>query len=159
MHPWHFRLFLVSSIQIGCSMRVVYTECMNLCWTCSYLIFQMLDLVKPRETDKVTLRDLKTCKLAYIFFDTFFNLEKYLEHEQRDPFTNTRVSVYFSINPNLPDPTNFVSFGIWILIFDINLVNIHEYNLHMVIINVTCSLLPKIQSSGTYRVDFLMALV
>ena len=52
----------------------------------------MLDLVKPREPDKVTLRDLKSCKLAYIFFDTFFNLEKYLEHEQRDPFTNTRVS-------------------------------------------------------------------
>lgn len=25
-----------------------------------------------------------------IFFDTFFNLEKYLEHEQRDPFATQR---------------------------------------------------------------------
>jgi hypothetical protein len=25
-----------------------------------------------------------------IFFDTFFNLEKYLDHEQRDPFASQR---------------------------------------------------------------------
>lgn len=32
-----------------------------------------------------------------IFFDTFFNLEKYLEHEQRDPFVtkeNDDVSIW-----------------------------------------------------------------
>ncbi|XP_071949420.1 serine/threonine-protein phosphatase 2A regulatory subunit B'' subunit beta-like isoform X1 [Antedon mediterranea] len=51
---------------------------------------QMLDLVKPLEGDRISLRDLKACKLAYIFFDTFFNLEKYLDHEQRDPFANIR---------------------------------------------------------------------
>uniref|UniRef100_A0A8C4N828 EF-hand domain-containing protein n=1 Tax=Eptatretus burgeri TaxID=7764 RepID=A0A8C4N828_EPTBU len=47
---------------------------------------QMLDLVKPKHEGKITLLDLKRCKMAYIFFDTFFNLEKYLEHEQKDPF-------------------------------------------------------------------------
>uniref|UniRef100_UPI00358E216F serine/threonine-protein phosphatase 2A regulatory subunit B'' subunit beta-like isoform X2 n=1 Tax=Myxine glutinosa TaxID=7769 RepID=UPI00358E216F len=47
---------------------------------------QMLDLVKPKQEGKITLLDLKRCKMAYIFFDTFFNLEKYLEHEQKDPF-------------------------------------------------------------------------
>lgn len=26
-----------------------------------------------------------------IFFDTFFNLEKYLDHEQRDPFASHRA--------------------------------------------------------------------
>ncbi|XP_054887527.1 serine/threonine-protein phosphatase 2A regulatory subunit B'' subunit beta isoform X2 [Poeciliopsis prolifica] len=51
---------------------------------------QMLDLVKPEVEDKITLRDLKRCKLAHIFFDTFFNIEKYLSHEQRDPFSVIR---------------------------------------------------------------------
>lgn len=40
---------------------------------------------------KITLRDLKKCKLSHIFFDTFFNIEKYLEHEQKDPFSLIRV--------------------------------------------------------------------
>ncbi|XP_072034004.1 serine/threonine-protein phosphatase 2A regulatory subunit B'' subunit alpha-like isoform X2 [Amphiura filiformis] len=61
---------------------------------------QMLDLVKPRVSDKITLHDLKACKLAYIFYDTFFNLEKYLEHEQRDPFTNTRDPEYDGPEPS-----------------------------------------------------------
>ncbi|CAH1782221.1 unnamed protein product [Owenia fusiformis] len=51
---------------------------------------QMLDLVKPRDPKRITLSDLKCCKLTPIFFDTFFNLDKFLEHEQRDPFANSR---------------------------------------------------------------------
>ncbi|CAB1429355.1 unnamed protein product [Pleuronectes platessa] len=51
---------------------------------------QMLDLVKPEVEGKITLRDLKRCKLSHIFFDTFFNIEKYLDHEQRDPFAAIR---------------------------------------------------------------------
>uniref|UniRef100_A0AAV2K298 EF-hand domain-containing protein n=1 Tax=Knipowitschia caucasica TaxID=637954 RepID=A0AAV2K298_KNICA len=51
---------------------------------------QMLDLVKPELKEKITLRDLKRCKTAHMFFDTFFNIEKYLEHEQRDPFSVIR---------------------------------------------------------------------
>ncbi|KAG8430666.1 hypothetical protein GDO86_020182 [Hymenochirus boettgeri] len=54
-------------------------------------ICQMLDLVKPQNEGKVTLLDLKKCKLAYLFFDTFLNLEKYLDHEQKDPFSILRV--------------------------------------------------------------------
>ncbi|XP_053518827.1 serine/threonine-protein phosphatase 2A regulatory subunit B'' subunit beta isoform X2 [Artibeus jamaicensis] len=45
---------------------------------------QMLDLVQPECAGRITLRDLKRCKLAYVFFDTFFNIEKYLDHEQRE---------------------------------------------------------------------------
>lgn len=45
---------------------------------------QMLDLVKPQSPGKITLRDLKRCKLANVFFDTFFNIEKYLDHEQKE---------------------------------------------------------------------------
>ena len=52
----------------------------------------MLDLVKPSIPHQVTLRDIKRCKLAPQFFDTFFNLERWLEHEQKDPFQSSRVS-------------------------------------------------------------------
>ncbi|XP_056611799.1 serine/threonine-protein phosphatase 2A regulatory subunit B'' subunit beta isoform X1 [Triplophysa dalaica] len=51
---------------------------------------QMLDLVKPEIPGKITLRDLKRCKLSNIFFDTLFNIEKYLDHEQRDPLMAAR---------------------------------------------------------------------
>lgn len=53
---------------------------------------QMLDMVHPETEGKITLTDLKKCKLTPIFFDTFFNLEKYLDHEQRDPFATQRDS-------------------------------------------------------------------
>ena len=46
----------------------------------------------------ITLGDLKRCKMTPLFYDTFFNLEKYLEHEQRDPFAtreNDDVSMVF----------------------------------------------------------------
>ncbi|XP_064133927.1 serine/threonine-protein phosphatase 2A regulatory subunit B'' subunit beta [Loxodonta africana] len=45
---------------------------------------QMLDLVQPEHEGKITLHDLKKCKLANVFFDTFFNIEKYLDQEQRE---------------------------------------------------------------------------
>lgn len=48
----------------------------------------MLDLIRPKMKDKITLADLKKCRMCPIFFDTFFNLEKYLDHEQRDPFAS-----------------------------------------------------------------------
>lgn len=51
---------------------------------------QMFDLVRPQVEERITLRDLKNCRMANIFFDTFFNLDKFLEHEQRDPFANAR---------------------------------------------------------------------
>ncbi|CAL8074470.1 unnamed protein product [Calicophoron daubneyi] len=51
---------------------------------------QCLDMVKPALGDKIRLADLKQCRLCNIFFDTFFNLPKYLQHEQRDPFSNLR---------------------------------------------------------------------
>uniref|UniRef100_A0A8C9R9S2 EF-hand domain-containing protein n=1 Tax=Scleropages formosus TaxID=113540 RepID=A0A8C9R9S2_SCLFO len=56
------------------------------------LLCQMLDLVKPQQPGKITLRDLKRCGMAHVFFDTFFSLEKYLEHEQKDPFAIHKVN-------------------------------------------------------------------
>lgn len=47
-------------------------------------------MIKPQRRDAITLSDLKRCKMTHIFFDTFFNLEKYLDHEQRDPFATLR---------------------------------------------------------------------
>lgn len=50
----------------------------------------MLDMIHPAVPGKVSLNDLKRCQMTPIFFDTFFNLEKYLDHEQRDPFASQR---------------------------------------------------------------------
>lgn len=51
---------------------------------------QIYDMVNPKTPNTITLRDLKSCKMAPNFFDTFFNLEKWLEHEQKDPFQLSR---------------------------------------------------------------------
>ncbi|XP_070538327.1 serine/threonine-protein phosphatase 2A regulatory subunit B'' subunit beta-like isoform X2 [Ptychodera flava] len=61
---------------------------------------QMLDMVKPRHSDKISLGDLKACEMTPIFFDTFFNLEKYLDHEQRDPFASARDHDYDGPEPS-----------------------------------------------------------
>ncbi|CAN9502473.1 unnamed protein product [Ophioblennius macclurei] len=66
------------------------------------LLCQMLDLVKPETSGKITLGDLKHCRMAHIFFDTFFNLEKYLDHEQRDPF-----AVQKDIDSEGPEPSDW----------------------------------------------------
>ncbi|XP_037551206.1 serine/threonine-protein phosphatase 2A regulatory subunit B'' subunit alpha [Nematolebias whitei] len=66
------------------------------------LLCQMLDLVKPESTGKITLSDLKRCRMAHIFFDTFFNLEKYLDHEQRDPF-----AIQKDIDSESPEPSDW----------------------------------------------------
>lgn len=50
----------------------------------------MLDMIMPRDRNRISLGDLKSCRMTPIFFDTFFNLEKYLDHEQRDPFASQR---------------------------------------------------------------------
>lgn len=54
----------------------------------------MMDMVSPKMEGKITLSDLKACKMTNIFFDTFFNLDKFLDHEQRDPFANAKVCLY-----------------------------------------------------------------
>ena len=47
-------------------------------------------MIMPQDRTRIALRDLKLCPMTPIFFDTFFNLEKYLDHEQRDPFASQR---------------------------------------------------------------------
>jgi len=51
---------------------------------------QMLDMIGPKCPNLISLSDLRICPMTPIFFDTFFNLEKYLDHEQRDPFASQR---------------------------------------------------------------------
>ncbi|XP_041055813.1 serine/threonine-protein phosphatase 2A regulatory subunit B'' subunit beta isoform X2 [Carcharodon carcharias] len=63
---------------------------------------QLLDLVKPECEGKITLHDLKRCKMANVFFDTLFNIGKYLEHEQKDPFSIPRQDVE-SDGPEMTD--------------------------------------------------------
>lgn len=67
---------------------------------------QMLDLVQPEEDMKIALRDLKRCKMANIFFDTFMNLDKFLENEQKDPFTNLR-----DLDSDVPEPTDWEKYA------------------------------------------------
>ncbi|KAG7256926.1 hypothetical protein CRUP_002758 [Coryphaenoides rupestris] len=70
------------------------------------LLCQMLDLVKPETQGHprggITLSDLKRSRMAHIFLDTFFNLEKYLDHEQRDPF-----AVQKDIDSEGPEPSDW----------------------------------------------------
>ncbi|XP_010076894.1 PREDICTED: serine/threonine-protein phosphatase 2A regulatory subunit B'' subunit alpha isoform X1 [Pterocles gutturalis] len=66
------------------------------------LLCQMLDLVKPEREGRVTLRDLKRCRMAHVFYNTFFNLEKYLDNEQRDPF-----AVQKDIDSYGPEPSDW----------------------------------------------------
>ena len=47
-------------------------------------------MILPVAKNVIALKDLKSCKMTPVFFDTFFNLEKYLDHEQRDPFATQR---------------------------------------------------------------------
>ncbi|XP_060063897.1 serine/threonine-protein phosphatase 2A regulatory subunit B'' subunit beta-like isoform X1 [Ylistrum balloti] len=67
---------------------------------------QMLDLVGPKDEGRITLADLKNCKMTNIFFDTFFNLDKFLEHEQRDPFANVR-----DLENDGPEPTDWEKYA------------------------------------------------
>lgn len=50
----------------------------------------MLDMIRPSGPggDKISLADLKRCRMTPIFFDTMFNMDKYLDNEQRDPFAS-----------------------------------------------------------------------
>uniref|UniRef100_A0A8C9FWC7 EF-hand domain-containing protein n=1 Tax=Pavo cristatus TaxID=9049 RepID=A0A8C9FWC7_PAVCR len=45
----------------------------------------------PFEDCLCQMLDLR-CKLTNVFFDTFFNIEKYLDHEQKDQFSILRDS-------------------------------------------------------------------
>lgn len=53
-------------------------------------------------SDKITLGDLRRCKMAHIFYNTFFNLDKYIEFEQRDPFATAKVRVMVKIKTLIP---------------------------------------------------------
>ena len=61
------------------------------------ILCQMFDLIRPRNRHYVTLGDLKRCKTTHLFFDTFTNLHKYMDREQRDPFANFRVCLRYII--------------------------------------------------------------
>ncbi|XP_005308726.1 serine/threonine-protein phosphatase 2A regulatory subunit B'' subunit alpha isoform X2 [Trachemys scripta elegans] len=66
------------------------------------LLCQMLDLVKPDGDGRVMLRDLKRCRMAHVFYNTFFNLEKYLDNEQRDPF-----AIQKDVENDGPEPSDW----------------------------------------------------
>ena len=51
------------------------------------VLCQMTDMLTPEQQGRITLRDLKRCKLAGNFFNVLFNLNKFIAFETRDPFT------------------------------------------------------------------------
>ena len=51
-----------------------------------------MDLVKPDSGSYVTLKDLKRCKMADIFFNLFVNIEKYLINEKKETSSRLKVS-------------------------------------------------------------------
>lgn len=42
---------------------------------------------------KISLSDLKSCKMTPVFFNTFVNINKYLDYEQRDPVATVTEEV------------------------------------------------------------------
>jgi serine/threonine-protein phosphatase 2A regulatory subunit B'' len=51
------------------------------------VLCQMADMLCPEAQGRITLADLRACKLAGQFFNVLFNLGKFVAHEARDPFT------------------------------------------------------------------------
>ena len=43
-------------------------------------------MIKPSDPRRITLKDIKRCKLSGIFFNVLFNLNKFIAYENRDPF-------------------------------------------------------------------------
>jgi serine/threonine-protein phosphatase 2A regulatory subunit B'' len=50
------------------------------------VLCQMIDMIKPNEYWKISMRDIRKCKLIANFFNVLFNLNKFVAFEQRDPF-------------------------------------------------------------------------
>ena len=50
------------------------------------ILCQMSDMLHPEVPGRITLRDLRRCKLAGNFFNVLFNLNKFIAFETRDPF-------------------------------------------------------------------------
>lgn len=51
------------------------------------ILCQLTDMICPRNEGEITTKDIKNCQMAACFFNTLFNLNKFLAYEQRDPFS------------------------------------------------------------------------
>ena len=61
------------------------------------ILCEMLDLVKPADPCKITLSDLKKCKLTHVFLNTFLNFKKFFEIQQRQNIGFYRVRKYLNV--------------------------------------------------------------
>eukprot|EP00658_Telonema_sp_P-2_P006087 TRINITY_DN12316_c0_g1_i12.p1 TRINITY_DN12316_c0_g1~~TRINITY_DN12316_c0_g1_i12.p1 ORF type:complete len:175 (+),score=52.47 TRINITY_DN12316_c0_g1_i12:117-641(+) len=50
------------------------------------ILCQLSDMICPAKDSEITVKDIKACQMAGCFFNTLFNLNKFLAYEQRDPF-------------------------------------------------------------------------
>ncbi|ETO13573.1 hypothetical protein RFI_23794 [Reticulomyxa filosa] len=64
---------------------------------------QMNDIVQPLESSKFTLAQLKKSKLAYLFFDMLFDINKFIANEQKDSVALEEIHS----NPHLTDWDRF----------------------------------------------------
>ncbi|ORX97264.1 EF-hand [Basidiobolus meristosporus CBS 931.73] len=64
-------------------------------------ICQMFDLINPTNKSFVTLSDLKRMREPAVFFDMFFNLARYIEHENRPKKLRMRRKMGGRHNPRL----------------------------------------------------------
>jgi len=51
------------------------------------ILCQLTDMICPAIEGEITVKDIKASQMASCFFNTLFNLNKFLAYEQRDPFT------------------------------------------------------------------------
>ena len=70
------------------------------------LVCQLLDMMKPVQANAIRLSDVKRQRhLAGSFFNTLFNVNKYLDAEQRDPQGQTRDDIDPASNDYVRDLT------------------------------------------------------
>ena len=43
-------------------------------------------MLKPKCPNKISLADLKACKMTSLFFNIFFNVNKYMNEDESDPY-------------------------------------------------------------------------
>lgn len=51
------------------------------------ILCQLSDMICPATPGEITVKDIKNSQMPDCFFNTLFNLNKFLAYEQRDPFT------------------------------------------------------------------------
>ncbi len=94
--PFSYELFVYS-----CPQSTLHFTC----WGSHVLVLRFIKIICPFPpslpfSGRITLQDLKSCKMTPVFFNTFVNVDKYLDYEQRDPLPSLREEGSEEVEPS-----------------------------------------------------------